>query len=222
MDQFAQRLRELLPAGCGTAVAAIASPAASRFAGEEALVAAAAPKRRREFRAGRSTARRALADIGGPAGEILARPEGDPIWPAGFVGSITHADTAAAAIAAPTQILAGIGLDLELADALDDELKPFVCRADERTDEPALVSRGIDVAKLRFVAKEAWFKAAFPLVRQAFDFLDVRVIFEAETDSFRIEMEGSGEAASWAADPRMVGRFLQADGLVAATAYFQA
>src|SRR5438876_615194 len=72
------------------------------FGEERALVAGASPVRRREFTAGRVCARDALQQLGGPRCAILRDPSRAPIWPEGFVGSISHAAGYCVAAAART------------------------------------------------------------------------------------------------------------------------
>src|SRR5260370_38715827 len=60
------------------------------FPEEAAVVEHAVDKRRREFTTGRVCARRALLNLGRPAAPLLPGAHGEPQWPAGVVGSITH------------------------------------------------------------------------------------------------------------------------------------
>src|SRR5260370_20887260 len=57
---------------------------------EEHLVAKAVAKRRREGTNARTCARRALARLGIAETAIRRGAKGEPLWPAGVVGSITH------------------------------------------------------------------------------------------------------------------------------------
>lgn len=65
---------------------------------EMSVVRNAARKRRREFAAGRSAARRALGQMGVPCQPIPKGNFGEPIWPTGYGGSISHDGPFAAAI----------------------------------------------------------------------------------------------------------------------------
>jgi 4'-phosphopantetheinyl transferase EntD len=214
---LATRLKQILPEGFGFALGRIGDHRASMFPDEEALVRFAVTRRRREFRAGRLLARQALAQIGSPPSQILARDEGDPIWPAEFVGSISHTGDWAGVVAAPACAAAGVGLDLEADRPLDADLRGLVCRSDETCEVASLAARGIDLAMLRFVAKEACFKAMFPIERRYFDFLDARVTFDAEQDAFRIDVDKWPDAPPVARD--LIGRFAHANGLLAAVAH---
>jgi 4'-phosphopantetheinyl transferase EntD len=209
-------LARIVPDGCSLALGPIATHDHAAFPDEEALLERAVPRRRREFRAGRALARQALAQAGGPAPAILRGDAGDPVWPQGFTGSISHTGDVAAAIAAPLGAWAGLGLDLEGDAALEPALHRLVCRPDERLEEPALAARGIDAAKLRFVAKEAYFKAVFPLGRRTFDFLDLRVAFAPTEDAFRVEVDDPAHPAAPPAGRGLMARFMRANGLLAA------
>ena len=59
----------------------------------------AVPKRRREFTAGRTAARRACARLGVWAGALPVAADRTPVWPEGVVGSISHSDLSCAVLA---------------------------------------------------------------------------------------------------------------------------
>jgi len=177
-----------LPAGSRYAGGPIADEKLSCYTQEEILIAKAVTKRQNEFRAGRRYARAALAKLGCPEQPILPRPERDPSWPRGYVGSITHSAGAAIAVAAPESLLDGIGIDLETDAPLAPELARMICRQEEMGPEPELARRGIDPGKLRFVAKEAVYKAIFPRSRVYLDFRDAIVTFNAEGGNFRFTL----------------------------------
>jgi 4'-phosphopantetheinyl transferase EntD len=204
-------LRAQLPAGSAAACAVGAAPA-PLFAGEEVLVAQAGEKRRGEFAAGRAAARAALAQIGAPAGPILACDRGGPIWPPGVVGSISHTDRWAIAVA--SERLQALGVDLESDDALDRALAEIVCRPEERRPDADLARRGIDAAKLRFVAKEAFYKAVFPRARRFLDFEDVCICFDLAADRFDARFVGVSDGGPVPAEAS--GAFRRQGGLLCA------
>ena len=175
----------------GLAAEPVVERFASAFASEERLIARAVDRRRNEFRAGRAAARAALAQIGCAPAAILAHPQRDPIWPAGFLGSITHSDSHALALAAPSRLIDAVGVDLEDDSALDASLTASVCRPDERPAHAQFAGLGIDHAKLCFVAKEAVFKAIFPRQRSALQFQQLRLRFHIRDRSFRVEIRGA-------------------------------
>jgi enterobactin synthetase component D len=112
-----------LPAGCGQGLAAAsdfashASPvAAAQSLGIElpATVLRSVPSRQLEFIAGRVAAREALRSAGLAAPPTIAMgADRAPVWPVGYVGSITHSAGSAWAVAAPDTRLRAVGIDLE-------------------------------------------------------------------------------------------------------------
>ena len=123
-----------------------------------------APRRLRTFAFGRACARAALGeDIAIPVGQ-----GGQPTWPAGVIGSITHTDDHAAAVV----MTAGrsIGIDLES--------RAHAARTPDLLEMVALPSeRGLDAA-LVFSAKEAVYKCLYPITGTFLEFHDVELALE--------------------------------------------
>lgn len=120
-------------------------------------------KRLREFSAGRSCARKALARLGHAAVALSVGPGRAPVWPAGIIGSISHTAEIAMAVVAQQAQLRSLGIDVENACPLEPGLLELVCRDDERA--ALAVSRlepGLG-AKLVFSAKESVYKCLWPL-----------------------------------------------------------
>ncbi|MFD9485042.1 4'-phosphopantetheinyl transferase [Streptomyces sp. NPDC059991] len=117
------------------------------------------PPRRRDFLAGRCAARRALAEAGGPAGEI-PRAGRRPLFPCGFAGSISHSGGLAVALAAPGARVHALGCDLELR-GLPLDSAHIVLGPDERGPVDDAPDRAVAARRLlrAFSAKEAAFKA---------------------------------------------------------------
>lgn len=182
---------------------------------EAALIAQARPPRRAEFAAGRSAVRDALSAMGLPPCALLAGPDRAPIWPVGLVGSISHTDRLC--LAAVTRSARSIGIDLEPATPLDRNLWSEVCsdrelqRIDGATKDTGLL------AKLIFCAKEAAYKAQYPLTRQLFGFDHFDVTLDLAQGRFTAEFVKSADA--FAIGDALQGRFAQvADHLVTAVA----
>src|SRR5262249_50349452 len=98
---------------------------------------------------------------------------GAPNWPVGLVGSLAHdASAAVAALASATDFMS-VGIDIEPAEPLEPELLDVVATADERKQ---LVNRQLG-GRLLFTAKEAVYKAVYPLDRTFLDHHDVEVDF---------------------------------------------
>jgi 4'-phosphopantetheinyl transferase EntD len=149
---------------------------------EEALVASAGPARVAEFAAGRQCARLALASLDPSLSRVpvLADAYGAPSWPPGFVGSITHCPGWTGAVAARSarsvrpagrlgdvlgRGVRGIGLDAEPVAPLPEGVLDVVASGAEQEALAGLedVRPGIPWDRLLFSAKEATYKAWYPL-----------------------------------------------------------
>lgn len=160
----------------------IASAATEVLAGDEVLlpeelsvVEGAGAARRAEFATGRQCARLALASLR-PASPSDAVPllrdrRGAPLWPPGTVGSITHCAGWTGAVVATSggarwgRGVAGIGLDAEPSAPLPAGVLDVVASGEEREAVGRLGGEhpGIPWDTVLFVAKEATYKAWYPL-----------------------------------------------------------
>jgi len=98
-------------------------------------------------------------------------PAGAPLWPDGFAGSLAHDDEMAVAAIARTADIPSLGIDVEPAEPLPDEIAPLVVM-------PADVLAGVDprlATRLLFSAKEAVYKAAYPLDGKVLGYEDISV-----------------------------------------------
>ena len=143
---------------------------------EEALAFAAAVESvRRQSGTARLIARSLMRLMGEPAATILRSASGAPVWPSGIVGSLAHDDTAAVAAIGFAGDVAAIGIDIEPDDPLPTELIAVVATATERRRySPAILA-----SRRLFVAKEAVFKATFPMDATFLDFHDIEVDLDA-------------------------------------------
>jgi 4'-phosphopantetheinyl transferase EntD len=159
---------------------------------EAVSVRRAVPKRRAEFATGRSCARRALAALGLPDATVPVGPNREPCWPAGVVGSITHAAGYCAAAVARQESVLGIGIDAEPDEPLPPDVLPVVTSASERQHLVSLRAATPDIAwcRLLFAAKEAVYKAWYPRTRSWLGFDDVEVFFHPEQDRFTATVPG--------------------------------
>lgn len=142
------------------------------------IVRRAVRARREDFAAARFCARRALAELGAPVGPILKGPDGSPVWPRGYVGSISHCTGLRVAVAARCGDVPGLGVDVEGVDPLTPDVARLICRADEFHAFALLppLAAG-NWAKLAFSAKESVYKCHYPQARRFLDFHDVAVTF---------------------------------------------
>jgi 4'-phosphopantetheinyl transferase EntD len=173
-----EAISRLFPADVAVCIASTDMYNGGLLPEEDELISAASPKRRAEFTAGRNAARAALACIGGRAQPILANVRRAPLWPTGFVGSITHCDEFCCAVVARFSEIASLGFDAETIDALEATIAEFVCLPDELAHFSTLPTLPkTNWPKLAFSAKEAFHKYYNPLTGHLLDFQDVSVQF---------------------------------------------
>jgi 4'-phosphopantetheinyl transferase EntD len=186
------------------------------FPEEEAVISRAVEKRRREFGTARICARRALASLGVPAAPILPGERGAPQWPAGVIGSMTHCAGYRAAAVALSGTLVTIGIDAEPHAPLPDGVLDHISVEPELLMLSAL--RQADPAvhwdRLLFSAKEAVYKAWFPLARRWLGFEEADVTFRPD-GTFSAELLGTSTTAPDGTEiAAFDGRWLARDGLV--------
>ncbi len=145
-------------------------------AAEQALVARAIDKRKREFATARRLARAALMELGHGEAEILNGPDRAPIWPQGVRGSITHCDRCA--VVAVTRAEVGtVGVDVEHRDELKRDLWKTVFLPHEIHALDAAfdaTDRG-RMALVLFSAKESLYKAQYPRTTTFMGFHELHV-----------------------------------------------
>ena len=124
-------------------------------------------KRYSEFLIGRQAAKRALG------GEyfIGKAQTGEPIWPDGLIGSISHTEGLAVAAVGSSEKFQAIGIDLENIDRkINIDISKRICSDSEKQ----WLDTKEDLLKV-FSSKEAIYKALFPICKTFFGFLDVEL-----------------------------------------------
>ncbi|XUM21527.1 4'-phosphopantetheinyl transferase family protein [Bradyrhizobium oligotrophicum S58] len=182
------------------------------FPEERAHIQAAVAKRRAEFATARILARRALASLGVAPVALVPAPDRAPVWPPGYVGSISHCADHRAVAVARSRDVSSLGLDVEDLRELDPSLRDLVLTPAERRwlhAQPDALQRTLPI--VIFSAKEAYYKCQYPITRGFLDFQDVEltIAWAAGTFEARVMKE------NWpAAVAGLAGRFLIADGRV--------
>jgi 4'-phosphopantetheinyl transferase EntD len=186
------------------------------FAEEVAALGQAVEKRRREFTTARACARRALERLDLPAVSIPTGPRGEPQWPAGVAGSITHCDGYRACALAHAADVVTIGIDAEPDKALPDGVLGEIAGADERAwlGELGRAAPGVHWDRLLFSAKESVYKAWFPLARRWLGFEDAVVSVDPRKATFSARLLVPGPPFADGQLRELSGRWLACDGLV--------
>ena len=205
----------LLPDWVGVAEMDPATADSERLLPEErAFVAAAVGSRRREFAAGRLLARGLLGPMGKDAA-LRREADGRPVWPPGIVGSITHCATLAAVAVASADACRGIGIDVEARRSLPPGVPRLVLSGQEQQWIMRCDPRQAADTVLRvFCAKEALYKAIYPLTRTALPLREL--IVEPCTEKGRFTARLGIDVERFPTDVVFDGRWQAGQGHVAA------
>jgi 4'-phosphopantetheinyl transferase EntD len=171
----------VLPEADGLAYSEVYSdpPGLAPLPEEEPLIAKSVAKRRNEFITVRHCARVALGELGLPPVPILKGDKGEPCWPDGVVGSLTHCTGYRGAVVGRTGAVRSVGIDAEPHDVLPDGVLNAIALDEERHELSALPA-GLHWDRILFCAKEATYKAWFPLTKRWLGFEDAHVVFDLD------------------------------------------
>lgn len=192
----AARIQSLFPPGVEVHCLDDSGPEPPLSPEEERFVATAVSKRRREFAFGRACARAALARLGVAAGPLLVGPDRSPVWPAGFIGSISHCPGLAAAAVARRSDCIGVGIDLEPAEPVSERLFRQIATERERTWLSSLPDAGL-AARLLFAAKESVYKAIHPQLGVFVGFQECEIEMDPGGGAFRAQLHSDRLPAEW-------------------------
>lgn len=151
---------------------------------EEPLIARSVAKRRNEFVTVRHCARLAMASLGVPPAPILKGDKGEPQWPDGLVGSLTHCEGYRGAVVGRSAVVRSVGIDAEPHGALPDRVLDAVSLPAERRAIAALPVH-LHWDRILFCAKEATYKAWFPLTGRWLGFEDAHITFDVDSSGTR-------------------------------------
>jgi enterobactin synthetase component D / holo-[acyl-carrier protein] synthase len=210
-------IEQLLPVGVSVVEAWEDGTDIRLFPEEEQTIARAVEKRRREFATGRACARAALARLGFAPAPILTGERGEPCWPEGVVGSITHCDGYRAGAVGRSSELLTLGIDAEPNAPLPAGLLGDIARPEELPWLRALQERlpGVHWDRLLFSAKEAVYKAWFPLARRWLGFEDAVLSVDPRAGTFTARLLVPGPALGGAPLRGFDGRWVACDGIIA-------
>jgi enterobactin synthetase component D / holo-[acyl-carrier protein] synthase len=186
------------------------------FPEEELALRHAVEKRRREFATGRACAREALAGLGFPPSPLGSGAKGEPLWPPGVVGSITHCEGYRACAVAPSSSALMLGIDAERNAPLREGVWEEVAHGRERELQEADAGGGHHLDAVLFSAKEAIFKAWYPVARRWLGFGDAELRIDG-SGAFTARLLVPGPEVSGAPLREFAGRWA-ADGDVVVTA----
>ncbi len=149
---------------------------------EEAVsIASPVAEVRRASGAARIVARELMAQLGYARLPVPKAPSGAPVWPPGLTGSMAHDDRVAVAAVGMQRDIRAVGIDIELAVPLPADMLELIAAPQELHKIAADPLQG----KLLFAAKEAVYKAVYPLDRVFLEFRDIDVDLGGSTATTR-------------------------------------
>ncbi len=169
----------------------------------------AASSRQHELAAGRACASRVLAALGVEPVPVARGAEGEPVWPSGVVGSISHSEGLCAAVGASASDVGAIGLDIEPDRLETAAFAQRICNPAELAAIGGLGEPIVALAPVVFAAKEASYKLQFPLTRDAAAWGRLEVLLSA--DMFTVRFAG---AQGPLANGLICGRWRRALGFI--------
>jgi 4'-phosphopantetheinyl transferase EntD len=138
------------------------------------------------------------------------------MWPAGVQGSMTHCAGYAAAAVGPDRRISAIGIDAEPDAPLPDGVLDLVATPAEQDRlaaiEPAPNSPNWD--RLLFSAKEAVYKAWFPLVGEWLDHQEAEIHFHPNQATFTALVSRDGLIVNGRLIRRLDGRWIRKEGIL--------
>lgn len=183
---------------------------------EEALIARSVAKRRNEFITVRHCARLAMTRLGEPVAPILKGDKGEPRWPDGLVGSLTHCEGFRGAVVGRRARVRSVGIDAEPHGTLPRGVLDAVSLPVERHEIAALPDE-LHWDRILFCAKEATYKVWFPLTGRWLGFEDAHISFDVDpagtTGSFVSRILIDPAALNGPPLTELTGRWSVADGL---------
>lgn len=209
-------IESILPAGAVAVDTFAEAPGDSLFAEEELVIRQAVAKRRQEFTTARWCARQAMSRLGHQPAAIVPGPRGEPQWPAGLVGSITHCAGYRGAVLAEASVMTTVGIDAEPNEALACGVLEAISLPEERDRIGELLREYPRVCwdRLLFCAKEAVYKSWFPLTARWLDFEDADVTVDPLASTFTARLRVTGPRRHGERLTGFTGRWLVERGLI--------
>ena len=176
---------------------------------EQSYLENVSQNRRREFTAGRECAQLAMETLTITPSQVPAGEKGEPIWPATVVGSITHSRGYAAAAVAKTSEFRTLGLDAEIDEPLPEKvLSRIGDREEKEWVQKVKGSNYLHPGKILFSAKEATFKAWYPVTHQWLGFQEAHIDFHSDENTFTVQIQKKGPFK------KLFGKFAIQQGII--------
>ena len=143
------------------------------------------------FDTGRACAAELLADLGSRETSVPMAADRSPVWPQGYVGSITHTDELVGVAVARRKDFRSIGIDAEaiVPTEIRVEIEDLCMSETERALRDSVEINHQTFSSLCFSAKESFFKCLYPLTGVWFDFRDAEIAcFDADLQLLQMRL----------------------------------
>ncbi|WP_248965191.1 4'-phosphopantetheinyl transferase family protein [Sphaerisporangium perillae] len=209
-------IKSILPDFVAAADLLTDPPEPMLFPEEEQAIADADERRRQEFSTARVCAHDALRKLGVRPRPVLPGLRGEPQWPAGVVGSITHCAGYRGAVVAAVSKVSSIGIDAEPNEPLVNGVLDAISLPEERESLAKLTARHNRVHwdRMLFSAKESVYKAWFPMTRRWLDFQDILINVDPANGEFTAWLRIGGPRVRGLRITAFTGRWIVDVGLV--------
>lgn len=186
------------------------------FPAEAEVISRSVAKKRAEFATARMCARKAMESLGVPPQPVLPGVRGEPQWPRGVVGSITHCTGYRAAVVGSSAEGLTIGIDAEPDKGISTGVLEAISKPEERAAIRRLAREhpGPSWDRLLFSAKESVYKAWFPLTKRWLDFESATVTFDPVRGTFFARLLVTGPSVMGRPLTGFSGRWMASQGLV--------
>lgn len=209
-------IKSILPDCVVSADAFTDPPEPALFPEEELAIINADDRRRKEFSTARVCAHDALRKLGMRPSAVLPGLRGEPQWPPGVVGSITHCAGYRGVVLGISSKVTTIGIDAETNEPLLPGVLEAVSLPEERDSLKRLAARHARVHwdRLLFSAKESVYKAWFPLTKRWLDFEDVMINIDPGNGNFSAWLRVTGPRVRGQRITGFSGRWVAESGLI--------
>ena len=112
--------------------------------------------------------------------EMVPGRHGEPVWPDGMVGSMTHCAKYCAAAVGSSRDVTAIGIDAEPNRPLTRDVRSIVASSEEvvNIQDMSKLNPTISFDRLLFCVKECVYKVWHPLHKSWLNFKDVSVVLD--------------------------------------------
>ncbi|MDT3398062.1 4'-phosphopantetheinyl transferase superfamily protein [Streptomyces sp. B1866] len=209
-------LQNILPSAVACVDTTADLPGAWVAPEEEPALRKCVEPRKREFVTTRHCARTAMAALGVKPSGIPSGPKGEPRWPVGVTGSMTHCEGYRGAALSRTEDFHIVGIDAERHQRLPEHMLNYISVPSERAHLRELAGTHPEVHwdTLMFSAKETVYKAFNPLTGRWLGFRDARMSFDPEARTFRARLMVPGPVVDGIRLAWFTGHWVVRDGLV--------